>query len=318
MMPLSYFNLSISYTLWIWISLILIFFSTVKLLTLFGNQTKFFVVPVFAGLLLFRPILPLLLNGQMSSIFLASLVFSVDLVNNRKPFLGGIILSINFLKPNIGVPIFFLLFFYFLLSKKFSIVCGMLSGLFTLIIIGTVVQPTWILEYLHVLFYKQANTFGYSASIWGLMYLFTGKNKILSITFSSFVCLILFSTYLLWFIKKNNRELFQIINMVIAISTFITPYIWPYDQIILIIPIVYIMTLLARKKTPFLFSSLFFLGIDIIVWCIFGYSLQLQTENLQALLPLALIIILFVTSNFLPISKLYNNASVEYPPHRIR
>jgi len=73
MIPLSLFELSISYTIWIWISQILIFFSTIKLLSLFGNQTKFFVFPVFAGLLLFRPILPLLLNGQISSIFLGSL-----------------------------------------------------------------------------------------------------------------------------------------------------------------------------------------------------------------------------------------------------
>ena len=177
----------------------------------------------------------------------------------------------------------------------------MILGLFTLILIGVVFQPTWLLDYLNVLIYKQVTTFGYSASIWGLMYLLTGKNEISSIMFSSFVCLMLLFAYLLWFIKKKNQELFQIFSMVIAISTFITPYLWPYDQIILITPIIYIMSLLAWNKTPFLVSSLFFLGIDIIIWCIFGYSLQLQTENLQALLPLSLIIILF--SSFAVLTK---------------
>ncbi len=297
MIPLSYLDLSVAYAIWVWISQLIIFLSTVKLLSLFGNQSKFFILPVFAGVILFRPIFPLLLNGQVSALLLGILVFSDDLVKKQNLFWGGVLLSISILKPNLGIPLLSLIGTYLLISRQYSTIMGLGLGLFSMFLISFVIHPGWMLDYFQVLVSKQTNTYGYSPSIWGLTFLLTGKDLVLSILLSVFVCLALIVMYLRRITSRKNHPFLLITSIAAAMTTLITPYLWPYDQIILIVPIVFAMTILFERRLSFLTSSLFFLLIDIIIIIIFAFSIQLQVENLQAVVPLTLTIFLFTLSS---------------------
>jgi len=76
-----------------------------------------------------------------------------------------------------------------------------------------------------------------------------------------------------------------------------TPYLWTYDQILLLIPVVTIMTLIHKKGAPFLVSALFFLLVDVVFLVILWESLQIEMENLGALIPLLLSGVLFSLLN---------------------
>jgi len=175
----------------VWVSQWILCFAVLRLLALFERQAWYFAFPVFAGLLLFRPLFPLLRNGQLASLVLLCIWVSAELFIRRRPFWAGWILAFAALKPNLGVPVLGLFALYLLFSRQFRGLLGMGAGLLTLLLVGWLLQPDWMRAYYDVLTYKQVNTYGYAPSIWGLLYLLTGMNVKASIGLSVLVCLLM-------------------------------------------------------------------------------------------------------------------------------
>ncbi|MEW6179244.1 MAG: glycosyltransferase 87 family protein [Chloroflexota bacterium] len=295
MIPISHFDLNTSYGIWVWISQLLIFLSGVYLIiSTISHRSHYFLFPIIAGIILFRPLFPLLLSGQIAALLLFILVLSLYLTKKHLDFLGGLTLSLLSIKPNIAIPLLFFISIYLLVTKRYQFLLGIVVGLLSLFLLAWIAQPNWFIDYFYVLVSKQTSTFGYSPSIWGLAFLITGGKIESTITISLLFCFIILVYYVRSILLSKEQDPLQAISLSIAIAVFITPYIWPYDQIILIVPIIFIIANLIKKRYPYLISATFFLLIDLFSLIILLYSQQIQKENLQSLIPLTLIIILFI------------------------
>jgi len=297
MAPLSLLDLPVAYAVWVWVSQWILFLAVLRLLALFEGQARYFAFPVFAGLLLFRPLFPLLRNGQLASLVLLCIWVSAELFIRRRPFWAGWILAFAALKPNLGVPVLGLFALYLLFSRQFRGLLGMGAGLLTLLLAGWLLQPDWMRAYYDVLTYKQVNTYGYAPSIWGLSYLLTGMNVKASIGLSVLVCLLMVGVFAFWVYSGRMGGYYEVLSLVVSLAVFMTPYLWTYDQILLLISVVTIMALIHKRGAPFLVSALFFLLVDVVFLVILWASLQIEMENLGALIPLLLSGVLFSLLN---------------------
>lgn len=293
MVPLSQLALPVAYAIWVSISQWILFGSTIWLLRLFRDKARFFILPVFAGLALFRPVFPLLLNGQIASLLLLWVLLSLALFVRQRTFGAGLMLSLVVLKPNLGVPILGLVSLYLLLSRQFRGLLGIGVGLLILLGISLFVQPDWIRAYADVLLYKQTSTFGYTPTLWGLVYFLTGMNRELSLWIGALLCLFVVGVFIV-VISQRDVDYDGVFSLATSLAVLMTPYLWPYDQILLIIPIIFIMACMAQARWPFLISALFFLIVDVIYWLILWLSLTIERENFGALIPLVLSVLLFL------------------------
>jgi TctA family transporter len=66
----------------------------------------------------------------------------------------------------------------------------------------------------------------------------------------------------------------------------VTPYCWPYDQLLLVVPIVTITMCLAKKGGRYLPVALIFFAVDILAWMLFGLALVINKDIWTMLVPL--------------------------------
>jgi len=289
LLPLGLLNLYQAYVLWVWISLVILLLVILLLLPLFGENRKHYILPIASGIILFRPIVSLLLNGQISAFLLFIIVIAGLLWEKKRWVWGGMFISLTIMKPNIGVPLIALVSVYLFLRKRYQGFIGIgLAGIIMLGIAG-LYNPNWIQEYLEVIKAKQALTFGFSPTIWGLAALVCQFNMTWTLLVGSFITISLFVIYII--LAKKLKEITPLIGVGLSgtIALLITPYLWPYDQIILVLPILLIIVTLKNLHTSYLLHALFFIGIDIVGYVLFGISTIIEIENLNGFLPLLLL-----------------------------
>lgn len=291
--PFGLLPLYIAFLAWVWLSLILLWTSVALLLSSFGVNWKHYVTPIVLGILLYRPTIPLLVNGQLSAIFLSVIVGSGVLWERGRWLWGGVLLSILFLKPNIGVPILALVVLYLLVYKSYGGLLGIVLGGAGILITGLLFDSAWIGKYLDVLQGKQLETFGYSVTLWGLFALAVDFHRNLTFLLGVFFTLLGCSSYLIKIVKTRLAPL-QGLALAVTIALLITPYLWPYDQVLLILPIVISMLAMKNRRLPYLVGALSFILLDIFGWLLFGWSLRLQMENPNSLLTLLVLVLLLL------------------------
>jgi hypothetical protein len=286
--PFGLLDLYDAFVLWVWLSLVLLLVSVVMLLPLFGSVRKHFILPVALGILLYRPALPLLLNGQLAAFFFLLLVVTGVFWEKGHWTWGGVIVSFLALKPNIGVPILGLISLYLLVHKYYKGLLGMGLGLIGMWALGGLYVANWVELYLGVLQAKHAQTFGFSATIWGLSAFVSRFNHEVTLVIGSVA--VLFVSILFFVLITRPKAITPMVALALSVSAglLVTPYLWPYDQVLLFLPIILIMAFL-RKAYPYLGIALVFIVIDVIGWVLFSFSINIQMENLNALLTLTVL-----------------------------
>ena len=135
--PLGWLPLYYAFIVWIFLLESMIFFSAISLINLGDNpQKKHFIVPILVSILIFRPAIIAVLNGQISGFLLFVMVCVILLWNKSHWVLGGAALAIVALKPNIGIPIIALVSLWLLFNKKINSLAGVAASGLALVLLG--------------------------------------------------------------------------------------------------------------------------------------------------------------------------------------
>lgn len=288
--PFSFFTYRAAYSIWIFLSMLAIigsavfFFSITKPADLSGKEQLSYLFPLIAGVILFRPVFPLVYNGQIGSFILLMIVLTVNSWNKGKWFLGGVLIMLSTLKPQLGVPLIFLLFIWAILEKNYRIVAGMFLGGMGLLIAGWLIDINWIGRYLKIGPQSALQKISIHPSVWG------GANYLCSYTdpcstivgiFAALVILALFAYLLYRFHGKLSP--IQIVCLSICITLLITMKLWVYDQALLIFPIIFgISVMMKLKRFPYLLISSIFILIDVFAFVLLyvASTIRMDTWNL--------------------------------------
>lgn len=280
-----------AFLVWIVLLEIMIGFSV---LLLFRHQVKslriHYLIPFLAGVILFRPTLITLFDGQISGLVLLILTGVILFWEKDKWIFGAVLLPLIALKPNLGIPvIIFLTFWLFIQKKVRALIALICSGLF-LVMIGMAINPHWITDYLAIGSSKIVQTFGYSPTLWGLTALLMNFSLKPTLIFGGAAVsgLLIGIIYLIW--KKRNT-ITPLWNVGLAITTtlLVTPYTWSYDQLLLVIPIFAITLEMMKRNYPYLLTACIFILVDIITYILLIITARMELEIIYVFIPLIIL-----------------------------
>jgi hypothetical protein len=286
--PLGYFSLYTAFVTWIFLLEVMITVSVLAIISLQPNPArKYYIFPILAGAALFRPTFIILFGGQISGLLLFILTGVILLWGKEKWLWGGMLLALVVLKPNIGGPILLIISFWLLIQKRVAALAGMaISGL-ALMLIGLMLNLNWVVEYLAIGSSKMSQNFGISPTLWGVAAYITGFNIYPAIFLGGVaIAIVLTGVFTLIWRKQKAITPAWMVSMAITTTLLVTPYTWPYDQILLVIPIITIIMEMMTRKVPFWLTSILFLLLDMLAIALFLISARIQMETLSVLVPL--------------------------------
>jgi len=282
--PFGLLEEKLAFTLWVFITLIILVICIFLLIPIFGSQKYKLILPIFAGLIIFRPLFPLLLGGQISALILLSITLGIVLWEKNHWISGGIFTALSLLKPQIGLFYVGLMTIYLLLNKKYSAIIGIFASAIGLFLLGAIVNPDWLLEFFSIISRKYDQIFGFAPTVWGMAFYLTDFSEGRAILLGWIFSTIFFAWYILLLWKAKNLPPIFTGAAAILTTLTITPSIWPYDQILLVIPILTLLALSKRIPTKPLLTSLIFPGISALSFFLYWQSSIIQLENLNFLL----------------------------------
>ena len=291
--PISLLPIYSAYVLWVFITQITILISTSVLLSFTPRRSANLVLMAFAGVYLFRATFITIFSGQVLFLMLLVTVFSIYLLQKHNQFWAGALLALLTFKPSFGLAVLLLVGIWFLFTKRWASIAGMITGGLTLLLIGMLANPRWVLDYLSVSGTSFDKYYGRQATIWGMTgYLFTQDWSIwVSVSLVSIA--LLASAYFLWTHRSSDKPLF-IFAVILPVSLLTAPYSWAHDHILLIVPILYlfmkIVNLWGSRMGGIFLASVVFLATGLVS---VAYAISLDVWSI--LVPLGiLLLVLFL------------------------
>ena len=216
-------------------------------------------------MLFFGPAYLSLQVGSIGAIALAVLVGAILLLDRGRTFLAGLLLSLLILKPSQALPILLLIGLWFLFERNWKAIVGMLVGGVTLLISGLLYDPQWIQKFLGNSETVSARTLGLQSNVFGFADLACNHSASCVWIFGSAAAIVvmLFGAFYLW---RNRRRLsaWQAFNIIIPLGFVSAIYLWSYDQLLYVIPIIWIAVRLLDRTRSYLPVFLFLIAIDVI------------------------------------------------------
>ena len=253
-----------SYLLWMFLNMTLVIASVLLVLARWKEQSKIdlYILPAIAGLIIFRPLLVSIRNGQIGGLLLFIFTVSMLFWNDRKWFVGGILFSLLLLKPNIGVPVLGFFGLYLLLTKNWRAIFGVGVGSVAFLGVGLLMSPGWIWDFIEISQRKLDITFGYSPTVWGLSHQLCSQELSCTIPVGSVLTFCLVG-FFIWHIIKYKPAEMDIGAVILPLALLISPYCWAYEQVMLVFSILWIMGCLSQKR-PFIVTGLSFIGFSVL------------------------------------------------------
>jgi hypothetical protein len=289
--PLGLISIYPAFLLWVVLSGIMVLAAVVLLLGASkADLLKRYFPLLIISVSLFRPTWITLLTGQLSGLLLVILAGCVYLWEKGKWWQGNLLLPLLALKPNLGIPVLLILMLYLILKHKAASLWSVGAAGLALVGVGLLQDPRWLAEYWRIGNIKVAQAFGYSSTLWGLSGYLCGQHA--SCTYASggaFSLVLLAGALCLMIRKRAVLSPALAAGLAVTLTLLLTPYSWPYDQLLLLIPIITLTKEHARAGLRFLFSACLLLGVDLLAIVLLYISAVTRYEIWSAFLPLAIL-----------------------------
>jgi hypothetical protein len=288
MAPLGMLPFYNAYLAWVTVSQLMIIASLIILVSLENNpRAKFFFIPLLGGIVLFRPTLLTLIQGQVGGFFLLVLVCVAYLWQKGKWFSGGLLLGLLALKPNLGLVILPLLTIWLLFQKQWRAIFGTLTSGIFILIVGLLYNSRWVIQYWQVGNNKLTETIGRYPTIWELGALIGNNNPTARLIIGGVIALLILLGFCWTILRpRADRRPLSVLALTVTVALLVTPYSWTYDQLLLILPITMVILAMDQKRVRFPLTASIFLGIDILFVIVLFFDSILQGEILNVVITM--------------------------------
>jgi hypothetical protein len=221
-------------------------------------------LPVFASVVLFRATILTLLNGQLGGFLLLAFCLTIGFWQKGKGWQGAVVLSFVFLKPTIGFPVVLIAMGCLWMQKNRRTILFILGSGLAWLTIGWIQNPNWVFLFLSNGNRKLSETIGHAPNLWGMsgavchldLPCITGLGSLL-------VFILLIATGYVLFSKRDLSPS-ALFSLAIPAALMLTPYIWAYDHILLLIPISFVTTRIFNRGYPYLVPAVFPIAMSIL------------------------------------------------------
>ena len=292
--PLGFFSMQTAYVLWQVVTLLLIALTIYILLRHWQDKSHHnMLVPIFFFLLFWGPLYLTTHAGTFSVFSLLVLLGAILLLEKDKSLWAGIILALTMLKPPQGLTILLLAGVWFLARRDWKAIIGVALGGLVILIVGLIQDPQWIQKFLGAGDAVMARTLGVHSNVWAFAYLACDGASPCSTLLGGTLSLSLLggASLLLW---RNQAKwsAWEAMNVIIPVGFVSTIYLWAYDQLPYILPIVWIVGTLTQKQRNIILAFIFLILLDLI--SIFAIVQQALTDKDLWSLGTTLLVMLFL------------------------
>jgi len=292
--PLGFFSMQTAYVLWQVVTLLIIALTIYILLRHWQDKSHHnMLVPIFFFLLFWGPLYLTTHAGTFSVFSLLVLLGAILLLEKDKSLWAGIILALTMLKPPQGLTILLLAGVWFLARRDWKAIIGVAIGGLAILIVGLIQDPQWIQKFLGAGDAVMARTLGVHSNVWAFAYLACDGASPCSTLLGGTLSLSLLggASLLLW---RNQAKwsAWEAMNVIIPVGFVSTIYLWAYDQLPYILPIVWIVGTLTQKQRNIILAFIFLILVDLI--SIFAIVQQALTDKDLWSLGTTLLVMLFL------------------------
>ncbi|MEJ2759266.1 MAG: glycosyltransferase family 87 protein, partial [Anaerolineales bacterium] len=236
--PFGMMDLHTASVLWLILTQASVFASAWILTNLWSKRNLAVVLIFVASIFILRSYLVTLVLGQLGGFFLLMLTITAVLWHRESWFFGGLVFSFLMLKPQLGLPIIGLVSIWFLTRRTWPFIYGVASGGILMLVIGWLIDPRWIQKFIQIGAGKVAATFGYHPTLWGVSGFLCSHESTCTLIFGGATSILILGG-LLWllFQRKYPLSAMQAISFSILAALLLTPYLWVYDQLLILIPL---------------------------------------------------------------------------------
>jgi hypothetical protein len=263
--PLGFSSVEHAYLIWTLTSLLI---TAAAIFILLGHWKtaahQRLLIPVFAFMLFFGPQYLSVRTGAISALALLEILGVILLLEKGKSLPAGIVLSLTVLKPPQGFTILLLAGIWLLARRDWKAVLGMAVGGMALLLIGMLQDPLWIVKFRSASQAVMDRTLGVHSNVWAFSYLICKGTSPCSALLGGTLGLILlsFGGFHLW--RRSASTAWEAFNIIIPLAFVSTIYLWSYDQLPYIIPIVWVTGVLVEETGSYIYAFLFLIGLDLI------------------------------------------------------
>ena len=263
--PLGLLSLPTAYIVWQVITLVIAAVTIFILLNHWKEAApRRLLVPIFASMFFFGPVYLTLHAGSIGAFALLAMLGTILLFEKDKSLLAGMVLSLTILKPPQGLTILLLAGIWFLARRDWKAIFGVAIGGITLLLIGMIQDPLWVIKFGGASQAVMDRTLGVHSNVWAFSYLACGGASPCSTLLGAAGSLTLLGLggFFLW---KNQPKLsaWEAFNVIIPVAFMTTVYLWGYDQILYIIPIVWVVGTLVERTKSYLYAFIFLIVLDV-------------------------------------------------------
>jgi hypothetical protein len=263
--PLGLTSLRDGYVLWAFLSLLACAASLFLLVNQWKESNlKLFSLPLLIAILLFAPALETAGKGTIGAVLLLGTVCAIELFNRNKPLMGGSFLSLLLLKPQLGAPILAITGVWLIFRRDWRGIAGIFLGGLLLLAVGLAGDAQWVGKFINISQQKLGLAFGSQPTVFSLASLLCTKDQTCTIGLGGIVSvgLIRWMAYL-FFRKSRELSALVAISFAIPLGMLITPYLWSYDHILLVVPFAWLVYQIIRRTEKYIVAMLFLTLMDI-------------------------------------------------------
>ena len=299
LIPLGLLPLEYAAVLWVALSIITILSVVLLSFRIWLNSwAASTFIPVLIGVFFFRPVTVTLWLGQIDWIILLFLFVGLFLWEKQDWFVGAILVTLSVLKPQLGFPVLAFLTVWLIIRRLWKGLLGESITLFGLFSLGWIFDHSWFLHWIEIGRSKIEPLFCCTPTLWGLGSL-TCNFKIgcgfaLGMISAIILCVIL----LIILARIPIRDARFALGFSIPVALLVSPYIWTYSQVSLVIPILIILGVLSGRQLPYMLVAPFTLYISLFSSGIVFLSIKIGEDVLSSLVPAAVMVILLLVYRY--------------------
>lgn len=310
LLPFGFMGFEFFRIIWLIIHIILVLISTRLIWNFYGGPTKFLWLG-FLVALTFEPTILILAIGHITTLHLLGLVgflYSIHQQKNNKwlDIAAGACISLVTIKPQLLILFLLALFFWILYQRRFLVLVGgaiavVVSSLLSLALNPAIFQNYWFAVSQYPLGAWATPTIG------GVLRLVIGYNHEWLQLLPTLLGCIWLSFY--WLKRKDSWDWKEETPVIVLASVFTSAYVWTYDMVLLLLPVLQVVIILIlsqqRRLVSILFFAYFFVNIlvtlshifinefwffwypaFILIWYLIGRNLRLyEHPNVEPVYP---------------------------------
>jgi hypothetical protein len=231
---------------WTWLSALFIALTVIIIAQhLHWQRWESFAPFLSLGLLFFLPALLTLLMGQISALVLILVVVAAVLWDRGAWLAGGLLLGITIVKPQ---PVAFLLpmlALWTIWHRRWRALGGLILSLGVSALATFALFPNFISEWQGAMLSKVGGVSARMPTVWGITADIFGATSLA--TWSALALIALVAAISVGLMERWRASTLELTSALLIGSVIVSPYLWNYDQVVLIAPLIVALVRLDQR-----------------------------------------------------------------------